>query len=97
LDEFIPREAVMHGYASQNGGKCAQPERVVIGDGDVISSAGIILTISVPMFKFADGSTLSKSQNWLEVRPSSFSSFLSSRIDFSVPLCLLCPLGCCGE
>ena len=36
LDELIPREAVMRGYASQNDGKRTQPERVVIGNGDVM-------------------------------------------------------------
>ena len=36
LDEFIAREAVMRGYAGENGGERTQPERVVIGDGDVV-------------------------------------------------------------
>jgi hypothetical protein len=36
LDEFIAREAMMRSYAGENSGKRAQPERVVIGNGDVM-------------------------------------------------------------
>nr|WP_297461843.1 hypothetical protein [Ferrovum sp.] len=36
LDEFIAREAMTRSYAGENGGERTQPERVVIGDGDVM-------------------------------------------------------------